>query len=108
MATINLDRTTVRQPLTVALGDTVVVSLDETPTSGYRWEVAGSDPAVLQLTDDEFIPAADAALGGGGKRVLQFSVTGPGQSDLRLICRRSWESETDAVDAFTATVISTE
>ncbi len=107
MATFNLDRTGAGRSLSVARGDTVVVRLDEIPTSGYRWEVAGIDPNVLQLSGDEYIPSARAGIGGGGQRELQFAVVGPGQSELRLIRRRSWEPETEAVEELRATIIAT-
>ena len=107
MATFTLDRTTAGRPLSVARGDTVVVSLDEIPTSGYRWEVAGIDPTVLHLTDDDYIPSGGGGVGGGGQRDFQFEVVGPGQTELRLIRRRSWEAESEAVDGFSARVVAT-
>jgi inhibitor of cysteine peptidase len=107
MTTHTLDPAGAGQVVSAACGDTVVVRLDEIPTSGYRWEVATCDPAVLELTGDAYTPSAEAGagLGGGGQHEFQFTVAGPGETELRLICRRSWEPETEAVEAFSATIV---
>jgi inhibitor of cysteine peptidase len=90
--------------LSVAPGDSVLVRLEEIPTTGYRWEVKEYDNEVLHAVGDEFIPASGGALGGGGHHEFRFRVVGPGKSDLRLIRRRSWEPETAAVDELNATI----
>ncbi len=100
-----LDRTSTGQPLSAALGDLVVVRLDEIPTSGYRWEVTGFDPAILAPSGDEFNPSAGSRTGGGGQHGFRFTVVGAGRTALRLVCRRPWEPETDAVEELNATVV---
>jgi predicted secreted protein len=107
MAEVVLDQSNAEQSLSVALGDAIVVQVDETPTSGYRWEVAEVDPTVLELEDDAFTPAAGDRVGGGGQREFRFRVVGQGESQLRLIHRRSWEPETVATDELSATITAT-
>lgn len=106
MAEVVLDRASAGQTLSVASGDTVVVRVDETPTSGYRWEVADFDPTVLKLDDDAFTPAAGDRVGGGGRHEFRFRVVGPGETGLRLMQRRSWEPETAATDELKATIVA--
>lgn len=108
MAEIKLDKAHAGRSLSVACGDTVVVRLDETPTSGYRWEVAEIDPAVLKLANDDFVPASGTARGGGGHHEFRFDVVAAGKSPLRLIHRRSWEPEDQAVEELGATVDASE
>lgn len=79
------------------VGDEVEVTLPETATTGYRWE-AQVDPAVLKPVGDTR-DARAMPRGAPGSRTLTFAVLRPGQTELRLIKRRPWESE--PADEFT-------
>lgn len=104
MAEIRLDMADTGRSRRAAPGDLVIVRLDETPTSGYRWEVGAFDPAVLESEGDDFAPSTGAGIGGGGTREFRFRVVGAGDSSLRLMQRRAWEPDTDPVKTFAATV----
>jgi inhibitor of cysteine peptidase len=108
MAEVTLERDGAGTSLSVAPGDSVLVRLDEIPTSGYRWEVKEFDATVLQPVGDDFIPASGGAVGGGGQHEFRFRVVGPGKSELRLVRRRPWEPETAAVDELEATIDATD
>lgn len=71
------------------VGDLVTVRLAENPTTGYRWE-AEYDQVRLRLTDDR-LEGADMPRGGGGERVLVFTVVQPGPAGIRLAKKRAWE-----------------
>ena len=104
MAEIDLtaaDDGTVR---TATTGDTVAVRLTESPTSGYRWSVERIDERVLVAAGDEFTPEAGAGLGGGGTRILRFTVVGGGRGELALRRSRSWEGDASVVERFNATI----
>jgi len=91
MAVIELDRNSAGQTAAAVVGDEVVVTLDETPTSGYRWVLETIDQAVLSPLDDAFTPPAPGLLGGAGQHRFRFAVIGPGQTALRLGLRRPWD-----------------
>jgi inhibitor of cysteine peptidase len=84
-------------------GDVIVVSLDESPTSGYRWDVEHL-PEVLALVGSDFIEAHGGGLGGGGTRVLRFEAGSDGEGVLTLRRWRSWEGEGSVAERFTTTV----
>ena len=105
MAEVVLGRADDGTTVAVAAGDSVVVRLDEIPTSGYRWEVSDFDPTVLLPAGDDFVPASADALGGGGHHKFRFKVVGTGSGKLRLIKRRAWEPESAAVDRLEATIV---
>jgi inhibitor of cysteine peptidase len=86
-----------------AEGDDIVVALEETPTSGYRWEVERADQAVLSAIDDEFTPPEPGLIGGAGTRRFRFRVTGSGSGAIHLVRRRPWDPDAIA-DTFEATV----
>ena len=102
MTNIGLDQADSGRAHDAAPGDTVVVALDETPTSGYRWAVDSFEPAVLAVAGDEFTPSS-SALGGGGVRRFRFDVVGAGPSRIRLVLRRSWDLDS-IVDTFETTI----
>jgi predicted secreted protein len=71
-------------------GDVFVVRLSENPTTGYRWSLAGGEPALLQLQSDDFTPGT--GIGSAGTRVLRYLAAGAGETTLRLQLARSWET----------------
>ena len=73
-----------------AVGDELVVRLEENPTTGYRWEPVDL-PASLELTDDAFELAQPTAIGSGGTRQYTFTCTAAGDSELRLRHWQAWE-----------------
>jgi inhibitor of cysteine peptidase len=106
MKTIRLDAADAGRARPAALGDMIEVALDETPTSGYRWEVETLNPGVLSASGDAFDPSTSGRMGGGGVHVFRFEVVGAGSSPVRLILRRPWDQGSVA-DAFEATIEAT-
>ncbi len=92
--------------LALEVGETVLVSLPENPTTGYRWEQAGDTSQYLAAVKDEYVPAPQGRgiVGAGGVRELTFSAKAPGSVKLSLRLRRSWEKPDQAVDSFSATL----
>jgi predicted secreted protein len=85
------------------LRDEVHVTLPETPSSGYVWQVVDSAPRVLDLVEDRFEPPGDAdKIGSDGLRHLWFRVTAPGIGRIRLEKRRPWLTESQPTAAFEA------
>jgi len=76
--------------LQARVGDTVLIRLPESPTTGYRWTALQGTPA-----SDDFISGSDA-IGAGGVRVLRFRVKSPGAVTLELVLARSWEKQAPA------------
>ena len=103
MATLRLTGPDDGSTLTVAPGDEVIVCLDETPTTGFRWELDVVD-GPLEPTADEREIAADAPPGAGSTRVFRFRATERGSGQIALKNRRSWEGDASIVERFTVTV----
>jgi inhibitor of cysteine peptidase len=79
---------------TVALraGDFLNVTLQENPTTGYRWVVVERDDSRLRLVDDQYAapdPGPNGAVGAGGQRLLRFQALADGPTRLRLEYRRA-------------------
>ena len=91
------------QTITSTVGSQLVVTLDESPTTGYVWAPAEASSA-LPLSSDDFTPAAAGGVGGGGHRRLHFNLRQPGEHLLELLLMRPWEGPGAAVDRFQITV----
>ena len=81
----------------VVLGDTFEIALDANATTGYSWEIAEIDEDIVQLTKSEYIvdPNAEGLVGKGGKAVFRFEAVGSGETALKLIYHRSWETDVE-------------
>jgi Zn-dependent peptidase ImmA (M78 family)/predicted secreted protein len=100
-----LDESQEGREFTPRLRDEIHVTLAETPSTGYVWELVEAAPSVLALIDDQFeTPDDDDLIGGEGLRHVAFRVAEPGSSRLRLEKRRPWQAEGTAVASFEATV----
>lgn len=75
------------------LRDEVHITLAETPSTGYVWQLAEADPSVLVLVNDQFEPDGDRLIGPPGRRHLVFRVVGAGESSIRLEKRRPWQQQ---------------
>lgn len=72
-------------------GQTVVLSLDANPSTGYIWEtVHAAEPVLRQVGDSEFRPGSER-VGASGTQVLRFEAAAAGQASLELAYRRPWE-----------------
>jgi inhibitor of cysteine peptidase len=76
--------------IAAAVGDRLCIALSENPTTGYRWQPR-SPTLLLGAVGDEYAPAADAGIGGGGTRTLLYEAIAAGRGRLELELRRAWE-----------------
>jgi predicted secreted protein len=106
MATTRLTLQDSGRHVTLAVGDRLVVQLDESPTSGYTWrQLATAD--VLRLDTSELAtvaPGAPGVVGGGSQRHWVFSARQPGTTLLQLKLMQAWADEDSAVNTFSLTV----
>lgn len=83
------------------VGDTIVVSLNENPSTGYKWEMERDDEQIVQMQGSEFRRIArEGVIGAAGERILSFQMKKAGRVTVRLKLRRAWEDETSAVERF--------
>ncbi|MBN1302895.1 MAG: protease inhibitor I42 family protein [Anaerolineales bacterium] len=89
-------------------GETVTVSLDSNPTTGYGWTVREIDSSILEQQGDVTYtqsPAAEGQVGVGGKEAYRFEAVGKGQTTLVLEYQRSWEAGVAPLQTYTLTVL---
>jgi len=87
------------------VGETMAVVLEGNPTTGFTWETAALDASVLkQLSEPEFEPES-SLIGAGGTFTFRFEAVAPGQTLLRLVYHRPWETDVPPEKTFEVTVV---
>jgi inhibitor of cysteine peptidase len=103
-ATVNVSEQNAISNVQQQVGDRLVVTLDGNPTTGYSWEVASNDPAILRPIGEAQVTPDTSALGSGGKVTRQFEAVGAGQMPLKLIYHRPFETGVAPLKTFEMTV----
>lgn len=92
--------------ISMDVGETLVVTLESNPSTGYVWDVV--DPLPVQLEpagEPELLPAEDEDLvGAPGSQEFTFDVVAGGSGRLRLVYVRPWEDEVEPAETFEVTV----
>jgi inhibitor of cysteine peptidase len=85
-------------------GDTLVLTLEVNPTTGYTWEVESDDPAVIEsISEPEYNPDS-SAIGAGGTYTYRFRAVAEGQVTLRLIYHRPFETNVPELKSCKVTI----
>jgi inhibitor of cysteine peptidase len=87
----------------VRVGDELVVSLPENPTTGYRWQL-DSPGSLFVVENDDFALPQHAGIGAAGTRLLTLRATAAGRASLHLVLRRDWENDNLSIQDFSASV----
>jgi inhibitor of cysteine peptidase len=101
MATINLDESANGRVIHVSANDILEIKLDETPTTGYRWEISEMDQQHFQLVSEDYELYGGGAMGGGGVKKIQLKALAPGQGCVRLQNKQPWSGDVYKTFEFT-------
>lgn len=84
-------------------GESVLLRLDENPSTGYSWELYLPD--VFMISRDTFIRSEDEVVGAGGVHEWVF-VAGPeGTYQIDAVYKRPWEDITGSEERFSVSVL---
>ena len=85
-------------------GQTLVVSLESNPSTGYRWEVDEVDETILQQTGKTEFKSESHLIGAPAQQIMRFEAVAAGRTSLRLVYRRPWEKTIEPVKVFSLQV----
>jgi predicted secreted protein len=74
------------------VGEIFSVELESIPGAGYQWD-ADFDGQKVEIVKKEFVPPGTGAIGGSGKDVFKFKPLAGGDTELRFVYKRPWETE---------------
>lgn len=90
MRTVTISETDNGKSLALGLGDDIVLTLAENPTTGYRWQLDSPPGLIVSVTGDSFTPGS-GQIGGGGTRTFSLRALRAGAARLSLKLKRSWD-----------------
>lgn len=87
-------------------GQTMVITLEANPTTGYTWEVEKplDEGGLRQVGEPEFKPESDL-IGAPGVQTLRFEAVNAGQTTLNLVYHRPWEEDVEPLETFSVQVV---
>jgi len=89
-------------------GQTLVITLESNPSTGYRWEVVESEESILEQEGEAEFKSSDTRdpppPGTGGTETFRFEAKSAGEVTLRLVYHRSWEEGVEPLETFTLQV----
>lgn len=88
VVTLNLDGAT--HAAEARVGDIVVISMAENPTTGFLWHQVSRLPTGVVEQESEFSPGGPG-VGAGGARRFVFSSDRVARAELDFHLSRSWE-----------------
>lgn len=100
MATINLDENSSGKQIHVSANDIIEITLDEVPTTGYRWVISQINPDHLQVVKEDFDLYGTAGIGGGGVKKIQLQVKETGTGKVQLQNKQPWSGDIDKTFEF--------
>jgi len=86
------------------VGQTLTISLEGNPTTGYTWEAVEFDETILEQGETEY-KTSSKAVGAGGTETLHFKAVLPGEVPLKLVYHRPWEKDVKPAKTYTLKVI---
>ncbi len=86
------------------VGDTLQVTLQGNPTTGYQWGVSSVDTTILKQRGEPQYTPASPAIGSGGNVVLAFDAAAAGQTTLEMAYQRPFEENVPPTQTFTLSV----
>ncbi len=88
----------------MGVGDTLEIVLRGNPTTGYIWDIAFADTAILRKVGETKFKADRKARGSGGKIIIRFKAAMAGKTSLKLIYHRPFEKDRPPIKTFEVTV----
>jgi inhibitor of cysteine peptidase len=101
-----LTQDAIKQSMTLAVGNTLIVKLGSNYTTPYRWapEMKIGDPGILKQSSHEFVPPSSDALGAPGTEVWKFTALRPGTTTIGTSYTSFVEKDSKPACTYTADV----
>jgi inhibitor of cysteine peptidase len=88
---------------TLDVGDTVKITLDGNPTTGFSWEVVPQDGDGFKKAERSYTPSSSLC-GAGGTYTFTFKADEQGDATIHMIYSRPWEKGVKPAKTFDVTL----
>jgi inhibitor of cysteine peptidase len=103
--TITLTKADNNSQVEVSKGGVITIELESNPSTGYAWEVQEIDPTKLeQVGDPIFTNSNPGLIGSGGILIFKFTCLEKGNTVIKLVYQRPWESNIPPIDTFSINI----
>jgi inhibitor of cysteine peptidase len=86
-------------------GETLILSINGNPTTGYTWEVESVDQNVLQSAGKPDYKSDSMLVGSGGTYKFKFTAASAGVTPLKLKYWRTFEPDNPPVETFEVKIV---
>jgi len=86
------------------VGQTLTISLEANPTTGYTWAVQPLEEEILEQVGKPSYKPSAKRVGAGGTQTFRFRAVAPGKVELRLIYCQPWAKGQKPAKTFTCYV----
>jgi inhibitor of cysteine peptidase len=93
------------QTINLAKGETLTLSIEGNPTTGYSWNLTSVDEAVLKSAGEPGYDSSSTLTGAGGTYTFKFSAVEAGTTTLKLDYYRTFEKDVAPIKSFEVTVV---
>lgn len=90
--------------ITIHKGDSIKVSLEGNPTTGYTWEWLSADASFLKLSGEPEFRSDSKLIGAGGVSTFTFDVDDTGSGTLHLIYHRTFEPGVPPLEDYSVSI----
>ena len=102
---VKLDASANGRQVELQKGQTLVITLESNPTTGFRWEVVELEESILRQMGEPEFQSESEAIGAPGVEILRFQATKAGQTALQLVYHRPWEEGEEPLETFSLQVV---
>lgn len=88
--------------------DSLRISLESNPTTGFSWAISNNDTTLMQQLRKSDFESKSKNLGAQGKQIFHFQPKALGETIIKLIYRRPWETDKAPIDTFQVVIKITE
>ena len=88
----------------LSVGDTLIISLESNPGTGYSWQVAKNDAAILKYVDQSEFPPTRPMPGAPNHHLFKFKAIGAGNDSFELEFLRPLEKGVAPAKTFSVTI----
>lgn len=93
-------------PLPLKTGQTLILSLPSSPTTGYRWQIQDAAPSILRSLGPEVYSNSDDrnTVGSAGQSVWRYQAATTGTGRLLMVYQQPWAPEAPPEQTFDCSI----
>lgn len=95
--------------ISLKAGESVSISLESNPTTGYSWQVVAIDESLLEMVGEPEYQSdrkgGPLIVGAGGTERFTFKALSPGEATLTLGYARPWEADVPPIETFSIYIV---